>query len=137
VVAPIVVASASVENSSSQQLFVAVKGAETQTVPVGTGTATPATATATVSAVAAPATTQTSNRFESGFQWLVSDPRAYTDDFYIFMLLLFVVASILNFFIKIRVQFPRLILGGMTIIVLAGLCMILNQNVGLLHSAII
>jgi hypothetical protein len=137
VIAPIVVASASVEDSSSQQLFVAVKGAETQTVPAGTGTATPATATAAVSAVVASATTQTSNRFESAFQWLVSNPRAYTDDFYIFMLLLFVGASILNFFIKIRIQFPRLILGGMTIIVLAGLCMILNQNVGLLHAAII
>jgi hypothetical protein len=129
--APIIVASASVEDSSSQQLFVAVKGAETQTVPAGTGTAVPAATPLTA------ATVQQQNGFEVALQWLASDPRAVTNDFYIFLIALFIFASILNFFIKIRIQFPRLILGGVTVIVLAGLCVLLNQNVGLLGAAII
>jgi hypothetical protein len=129
--APIVIASASVEGSSSQQLFVAVKGAETQTVP--------STATTSVVAATAAATpkVQKQGGFEAALQWLASDPRAVTNDFYIFLIALFLVASILNFFIKIRIQFPRLIVGGVTIIVLAGLCVFLNQNIGLLHAAIV
>ena len=130
VVAPTVVTSASVEDSSSQQLFVAVKGAETQTVLAATTTAS-APVAATVASV------QKQNGFERAFQWLISDPRALANDFYLFLIILFVVASILNFFIKIRVQFPRLILGGMTVIVISGLCILLNQNVGLLHAMIL
>jgi uncharacterized protein YkwD len=129
-VAPVIIASASVEDSSSQQLFVAVKGVETQTVPA-------ATATASVPVAVTVTSIQKQNGFESAFRWLISDPRALANDFYLFLIILFIVASILNFFIKIRVQFPRLILGGMTVIVISGLFILLNQNIGLLHAAIL
>lgn len=138
----VVVASTSVGNSSSQQLFVAVKGAETQTAPT-TAAATVATTSVVVTtpvgvatAAAAPGAPKR-NGFESALQWLVSNPRAVTNDFYIFLIALFAVASVLNFFVNIRVQFPRLILAGMTVIVLAGLCVLLNQSIGLFHAVII
>lgn len=132
----IVIASASVEGSSSQQLFVAVKGAETQTVPVATATTTGASATTSASvpvATAAPAPASVSGNWA---QWLISNPRAIANDFYLFLIILFAFASVLNFFIKIRIQFPRLVLGGLTVIAISGLCVLLNQNVGLLHAAI-
>jgi hypothetical protein len=144
----IVVASASVENSSSQQLFVAVKGIETQTVPAAVTTTSQAVTVATtggvtttasvpVAAVTTVAPVQKPNSFESALQWLVSNPRAIANDFYLFLIALFIIASILNFFIKIRIQFPKLVLGGMTVVVIAGLCVLMNQNIGLLGAAII
>jgi hypothetical protein len=132
----VVVTSATVENSSSQQLFVAVKGAETQTVPVAAVTTT-AQVVIPATAVGVVANPQTSNRFQTALRWLVSNPRAVANDFYIFLIALFLIASILNIFIKINIQFPKLILGGATVIVIAGLCVLLNQNIGLLHAAII
>ena len=137
--ASIVIASASVEGSSSQQLFVAVKGAETQTsqaattAVVGVATSVPAAVSATVSVANKVVSPSTSG---SWAQWLVSNPRAIANDFYLFLMIIFALASLLNFFIKIKIQFPRLILGGVTVIVISGLCVLLNQNIGLLHAAI-
>ncbi|MDR3582198.1 MAG: hypothetical protein P4L67_02900, partial [Candidatus Pacebacteria bacterium] len=73
----------------------------------------------------------------NAFQRLISDPKALANDFYIAIAILFALALVLNIFIKFRIQFPRLILGGMVVIVVAGLCILLNQNVGLLHAAIL
>jgi hypothetical protein len=134
VVAPaaIVVASASVENSSSQQLFVAVKGAAT--TQAGSVVTTTAAAVAT-----APVTNKTAAPSIAGnwAQWLASNPRAVADDFYLLLIIIFAVASILNFFVKIRVQYPKLILGGLTVVVIAGLCVMMNQSIGLISAAII
>lgn len=126
----VVIASASVEDSSSQQLFVAVKGAETQ---AAVSTSVPAAVPVVVSAA-----NKTVSRGMSGnwAQWLVSNPRAVANDFCLFLMIVFAFASLLNFFIRIKIQFPRLILGGLTVIAISGLCVLLNQNIGLLHAAI-
>ena len=70
-------------------------------------------------------------------QKLFSDPKAVTNDFYIVVMALFILALILNIFINIRVQYPRLIAGGILVIVIAGLCVMLNQNIGLFHALIL
>jgi hypothetical protein len=94
-----------------------VKGASTDTVPLAT--------------TIAPASQL------NAFQQLVSDPKALADDFYIALAILFAIALVMNIFINIRVQFPRLIWGGMAVIIVAGLCVLLNQNIGLFHAAIL
>lgn len=114
---PVTSTMASAVNSATQQSPVAVKGVETDTVPLAT--------------TIAPA------KQLNVFQQLISDPKALADDFYIALAILFAVALVLNIFIKIRIQFPRLILGGMAVIVVAGLCVLLNQNIGLFHAAIL
>ena len=73
----------------------------------------------------------------NALQWLVSNPAALTNDFYYALMVLFAGAVILNLFVKVRVRFPHLILGGMTVVVLAGLLILFNQNVGILHAAIL
>ena len=52
-------------------------------------------------------------------------------------MVLFLIALMLNIFINIRVQYPKLIAGGLLVIVVAGLCIMLNQNIGFLHTVIL
>lgn len=123
-IVPTVVAMQNSETSSSEQAFVAVKGASVQTAPI-VATATPAQAS-----VVAPAQSNIIQR-------LFSNPKAVTDDFYLFLMIFFALAVILNIFINIRVQYPRLIAGGLIVIVVVGLCVMLNQNIGLIHTVVL
>lgn len=108
--------------ASSVQNFISVKGAraESQNIPA---------AAATVSANPV--------RQSNWAQMAFSDPKRVANDFYLFLMVLFSVALVLNIFIKIRIQYPRLIASGLAVIIISGLCIMLNQNIGLLHAAIL
>jgi len=140
---PVVVAMQSSSDPSVQQMFVAVSNVATATAPVAATVSAAAPATVTSTAVpAAPSigTTAATAPLASQsniVQKLLSDPKTLANDFYFFVMVLFLVALILNIFINIRVQHPRLIAGGLLVIVVAGLCVMLNQDIGLLHAVII
>ena len=121
---PVVVAIQSSSAPAMQQTFIAVKGTATQTLP----------ATASVGATAATAPLAVQSNF---FERMISDPKALANDFYLFVAVLFLLALVLNIFVNIRVQYPRLIAGGLLVIVVAGLCIMLNQNIGFLHTIIL
>jgi hypothetical protein len=70
-------------------------------------------------------------------QLAFSDPKAMADDFYFIIMIIFAIALVLNIFIKIRVQHPQLIASGVLVIVVVGLFIILNQNIGLLHVVVL
>jgi hypothetical protein len=131
---PVVVAMQSSSAPAIQQTFIAVQGEATQTVP-----AVPTTVSATTSAPSVGATAAaTPLPAQSNIvQQILSDPKALANDFYLFVMILFLIALTLNIFIKIRVQYPRLIAGGLLVIVVAGLCIMLNQNIGFLHTVIL
>ena len=126
-IVPVVVAIQSSSDANMQQTFVAVKGAATQTVAIAT---IPSAAT-----VPAPATIATPQ--SNVIQKIFSNPKTAADDFYLSLMVLFLLALVLNTFINIRVQYPRLIAGGLLVIVVAGLCVMLNQNIGFLHTVIL
>jgi hypothetical protein len=131
---PVVVAMQSSSAPAMQQMFIAVQGAATQTVP-----AVPTTVPATTSApsVGTTAATAPLPAQSNIIQQLLSDPKALANDFYLFVMILFFIALTLNIFINIRVQYPKLIAGGLLVIVVAGLCIMLNQNIGFLHTVIL
>ena len=127
-VVPTIVAMQNSENSSSIQSFVAVKGASVSATQPSAPTTVPSAPTANASQ---PAT-------ESNFiQTLFSNPRSLANDFYYFLIFIFLVALTLNVFVNIRVQYPRLIMGGLLVIVVAGLCVMLNQNIGFLQATVL
>ena len=133
-IVPTVVAIQNSQTTSSEESFVAVKGESIEADQIVTTTPTQAVA-------AAPTTANTSNRApveqSNLMQELFSNPKAVTDDFYLILMVIFLVALVLNTFINIRVQYPKLIFGGLLVIVVAGLCIILNQNIGFLHTTVI
>jgi hypothetical protein len=134
---PAVVAMQSSSDANMQQAFIAVQGVATQTIPTVPTAAVPtsvnpATPSVGVTAAATPLAAQ-SNIVQQVF----SDPKALANDFYLFVMVLFLLALVLNIFINIRVQYPRLIAGGLLVIVVAGLCIMLNQNIGFLHTVIL
>jgi hypothetical protein len=139
---PTVVASSGVISSVTTSLSAVIGASEVATTTVVASTSASATVTSTTVATSSTPASQevvypVSAPQLNALQQLVSDPKALADDFYIALAILFALALILNIFIKIRIQFPRLILGGMMVIVVAGLCVLLNQNIGLFHAAIL
>jgi hypothetical protein len=136
------VASSGVISSVTTSLSAVIGASEVATTTVVASTSASATVTSTTVATSSTPASQevvypVSAPQLNALQQLVSDPKALADDFYIALAILFALALILNIFIKIRIQFPRLILGGMMVIVVAGLCVLLNQNIGLFHAAIL
>jgi hypothetical protein len=65
------------------------------------------------------------------------DPRKVVDYFYLAIASIFAIALLLNVFIKIHTQHPQLILGGMLVIMVAGLLVVLNDHIVLLHAAVL
>lgn len=113
-VAPIVIAASSSQTSSSEQTFVAaVRGAETGTVPGVT-----------------PATMQTPQFVPQTniVQQTVVNPRTALNRILLFVAILFAFALLINIFVRIRIQHPNIILGGLIVISLAGIFIILNQH---------
>jgi hypothetical protein len=128
---PVVVAMQSSSDANVQQDFVAVKSASAEATPAQpTSSTAPSVGT---TAASAPAPAAQSNLIQTIF----SDPKTVANDFYLFLMAVFLLALVLNIFINIRVQYPRLIAGGLLVIVVAGLCIILNQNIGFLHTVIL
>jgi hypothetical protein len=130
-VAPTVIVTQSSSDANSQQTFVAVSAGtqEGQVAP----TATPAQASTVASTNSDTASIVQSNIIQLAF----SNPKAMTDDFYFIIMIIFAAALILNIFIKIRVQYSQLIASGLLVIVVAGLFVMLNQNIGLLHAVVL
>jgi hypothetical protein len=136
-VVPTVIAMQNSTDTNSAHSFVAVRGAQVQAVTstaIPTSVVTSTGAGAVTPAASAIGLTQPQSNW---FQRLSSDPREVANDFYLLVIALFGIASLLNFFIKIRIQYPRLIASGLVVIVISGICIILNQNIGLLHAAVL
>lgn len=129
---PVVVTMQSSSAPAMQQTFIAVQNA-VSTTPA----ATPAAVSTTAPSVGAVAATAPLPAQSNIVQQFFSDPKAATNDFYFFLMIVFLLALVLNIFINIRVQYPRLIAGGLLVIVVAGLCVMLNQNIGFLHAVIL
>jgi len=125
----VIVASA-LTTSSSDQMFVAVKGASAEvapSVPLATGSAPVAPHVAAATPQFAPQT--------NVVQQAVANPRSAIDSLYLFIALLFAFALLINIFVRIRIQHPDIIMGGLVAISLAGIFIILNQHLFL--SAVI
>ena len=124
--APTVIAESVSQTSSSDQMFVAVKGASVEVAPV--------TSSVPVSAQA-PVSVPQPTPVTTVVQQVVANPRASMNSIYLFIAALFALALILKIFVKIRIQHPDLILGGLVTISLVGIFVIMNQHLFL--SAII
>ena len=119
--APTVIETSGTQTSSSEQTFVAVKGASTEAAPVVTqGSASSAAPIGTP----IPQTVPQSNVVQQA----IANPRSAINSFYLFMAFLFAVALLLNIFVKVRVQHPNIILGGLVAISLASMFILLNQH---------
>ncbi len=130
---PTVIATQSSSDADSQQTFVAVKNTSVQESQVA-----PTATSAQASTVAASGDSNTASVAQSNIiQLALSDPKTMTDDFYFIIIIIFAAALILNIFIKIRVQYSQLIACGVLVIVVAGLFIMLNQNIGLLHAVVL
>jgi Cysteine-rich secretory protein family len=114
---------------------VAVEGAQIQTLPVATTGTVPAAGSApgTV-AVSAPAPVVPQ---ENLIQTLASAPRTVVDYLYLALAVLFGLALLLNVFIKVRVQYPSLIFGGMLVILVAGMLIVFNAHMVLSGAAVL
>jgi cell division septation protein DedD len=120
--APTVIAASELQTSSSDQMFVAVKGASTEAAPVSATGSAPNTAQTASVPVSQPAPET------NVVQQAIANPRNAIDSFYLFMALLFAFALLLNIFVKIRIQHPNVIFGGLVAVSLAGIFIILNQH---------
>jgi len=70
-------------------------------------------------------------------QTAAANPVGTIDYFYLGIALLFAVALALNMFIKIRVQYKSLILGGMLVILVTGLFIVLNHHFALAGAVVL
>ncbi|HEX4104446.1 MAG TPA: CAP domain-containing protein [Candidatus Paceibacterota bacterium] len=129
---PAVVPAASTANATGGGP-VAVEGAQIQTLPMATtGTAPGATPTpASAAALTAPVSQA------NLIQTLASAPRTDVDYLYLAIAVLFGIALLINVFIKIRVQYPSLIFGGMLVILIAGMLIVLNQHLMLSGATVL
>ncbi len=108
--------------SSNNESFAAVKGAATAASSTVTA---PVLAPVAVAGGAPAAVPPQTNPVQSA----AANPRALANDIYLAVIALFAIALGINIFVKIHVQHPQVIFGGMLVIVVAGLLIILNQHV--------
>jgi hypothetical protein len=163
-VEPTVISTSESQTSSSDQMFVAVKGASVKAVSAAPKiTAAAKAKTVSVSANVSPisiapvtssgpsavsakisvASVTTSAVGEvtesvaktSVVQQVIANPKSTVNSIYLLMALVFAFALLLNIFVKIRVQHPDVIMGGVIAISLAGIFIVLNQHIFL--SAVI
>ena len=92
--------------SNSTQTVASVKGASIEVLPVAT----------------------TSNQLSNAIQQSAANPRRLIDTIYLAIIALFALSLILNFFIKIRIQHPQIIFGGMLVVLVVGLLIVLNVH---------
>ena len=114
-------------------MFVSVvQGAATETAPLA------AAVVATASAPIAAQTSAAKPQFipqTNVVQQAAVNPRSAVNSIYLFMALIFACALLINVFVKIRIQHPNLIMGGVIAVSLAGMFIVLNQHLFL--SAVI
>lgn len=101
---------------------VAIQGTATKTVTATTMVLAPVMTTAPVAAATNPV------RQNNFVQSAATDPRRVVDDIYLAIILFFAAALGINVFIKMQIQHPQAILGGMLVILVAGLFIVLNQH---------
>ncbi len=115
---PTLPATTTIQPAQPNEAFVAVKGA-----------AVTADANPTANPVQTPAVTPLQRIVESNpVQNAAANPRAVLNNFLMLIVLVFGFALVLNLFIRIRVQHPNLIMGGVMAISLAGLFILVNQQ---------
>jgi hypothetical protein len=118
---PIVTASGTATSANMEQSFIAVKGAETGTAPAAVAPVAQ-TSSAANAAVSKPA--EESNPVQQAFV----SPRQTVNYLYLALMGIFALALALNIFIKVRIQHPDLIMGGVVVIAVAAICIILNHQ---------
>ena len=130
--------SAPIVNASSNQISISLQNVASQTPEVATrtGEAPAVHASSVVLGFVSSDNSAPTVRSSNIIQEALSDPKTLANDFYLFLMILFTVAIGLNIFIKIRVQYPKLIFSGLLVIVVAGLAILLNQS-ALVHAAIL
>lgn len=128
--APAVVAVSSAGQPSSQADAVAIQGAATTAASEVTSTAnSPAAAPSPVAQNSAAATPNDASLPQANLvQTFAANPRAALDDFYLLILIFFAGALMINVFVKVRIQYPNLILGGLVTVSLVGIFILLNQQ---------
>ena len=124
---PVIVASSALSNSSSQESFVAVKGAEIQSASSGIAQTSPAAVVRSDESVAPQS---------NPVQEAAASPRQLGNDFYLFLIIVIGIALLLNIFIEVRIQYPQLIFGGVSAIAVAALFVVLNQHLLLAHGVV-
>ena len=109
--------------SNSTQTAASVKGASIEMLPEANATQTVASATA-----AGRLNGGGNNQLSNIIQNSAANPRRLVDTIYLAVIILFALALALNVFIKIRIQHPQLILGGMLVVLVVGLLVVLNVH---------
>lgn len=125
---PTIVAPNSTASATPEPIAVEVKGAEATVPPaVATTVGAPvAPVTIPVASPSAPAPTS----HESWAQAIAASPRQAVDYVYFAIALLFAIALAISMSMKVHLVHPHLILGGMLVILVAGLFIVLNQHFG-------
>ncbi len=153
---PTVISTSESQTSSSDQMFIAVKGASIKAVsaaPVITSSAAkakkvsvsgvsvasptssepnivPARETSIVSVATSVASAATESIAKASVvQQVIANPKSAVNDIYLLMALIFAFALLLNIFVKIRIQHPDVIMGGVVAISLASMFIVLNQHI--------
>lgn len=103
--------------ANANNTFASVKGASAEIIPPAAASAPPP--------AAAPA--HAANIVRAA----VADPVQTVDYFYLAIVLIFLGALLTDIFVKIKIQHPQPILGGMLVILLVGLCIIINEHSGI------
>jgi len=111
--------------TTTESAAVAIQGAATQTVRTTASAPAPASALSLVPSASAAAVPQSNL-----VQQAAADPRHTVDYFYFALAIVFAIALGMDIFIKVRIQHPQVILGGMLVILIAGLFIVLNQHFG-------
>jgi hypothetical protein len=122
----ILVATSALPVASSVQAFTTVKGASSS-------------ASTTALAPSAPATAGTvlPGSQNNPLQNAAANPRQVLDYIYLAIIALFALALGINLFVKIRIQHPQIIFGGMLVILVAGMLIVFNQHLMLAGAAIL
>ncbi len=122
---PVVIATSGTKTPLSEQTFVAVKGISTEaTSAANADFAATSSAPGTIPAASPVPQGVSLNPIEQA----MANPRAAVDGFYLAIALLFIAALILNIFVKVRIQHPNIILGGLIAVSMASIFIVLNQH---------
>jgi hypothetical protein len=126
----IVIATSALQTTGSNETFVAVKGVSTQAANASAASPSNVLGLQTTTIAVGTIANSGFEKIQSNpIQQAASDPRQIVDYIYLALILLFGLALALNVFIKIRIQHPQVILGGMMVILVAGLFIVLNQHI--------
>jgi hypothetical protein len=116
-----IVATSNSHTSSSEETFVAVKGAEAGVAPLQNGTGS-ANVVNVPTASPAPAQANLAQR-------IVANPRAALNYLYIALAVFFGLVLTLNIGMKTHIRRPKLVLGGVLVLSLIAVLVVMNQQV--------